>query len=134
MQNTIIYSCMRENKHIASFCIVLNKAFWHNFELDQCHFIMKYVHENANKSVYWDERCAFKYSGIVQICRSEVWEHRRKHRYEENSDALNHVCVFGSQYFDGFNVGKRHLSISCPWVSLFMLTRWLNILIVTSDR
>ena len=95
------------------------------FELDQCHFIMKYVHENVNKKIYFEMGCLFKYkymySGIAQICRSEVWEHRRKQRYEENSDALNHVCVFGSQYFDGFNVGKRHLSISCPWVSLFML-------------
>ena len=52
------------------------------FELDQCHFIMKYVHENVNKKIYFEMGCLFKYK---YICIQELPKYAD--RKYENTDA-----------------------------------------------
>ena len=41
-------------------------------------------------------------------------------------NALNHVCIFSSQYFDGFTVIKRHLSSSYLSIKLSFVNRELQ--------
>ena len=43
-------------------------------------------------------------------------------RREKNGNALNHVWMFSSQYFDGFTVRKRHLSVPDLYVNLALFT------------
>ena len=45
---------------------------------------------------------------------------------ETTGNALNHVCIFSSQYFDGFTVRKRHLSVPYLSFSLVMFTGRFN--------
>ena len=86
---------------------------------------MKYVHENAKHKKYWDAQHPnvhtnelFRYADL-----SEVWEQTpTQWTRERDENALNHVCIFSSQYFDGFTVRKRHLSVPYLYVNLALFT------------
>ena len=64
------------------------------------------------------------HSNIQKLFRyaDRKYENTDANSIEKNGKALNHVCIFSSQYFDGFTVRKRHLSVPYLCFSLVKFT------------